>query len=119
MWRRNEIEFIILENLTEGPVLTVEIVTPAGSLYAMAEPIEQGRTLILKSFHIQAVSGARLFGPGNLRFLAELLMEMMDYDDLVVEGAVRTSGARKGHRPRPRRFARRHIAAGIAGRSEP
>ena len=119
MWRTDEIKFIISEDLTKGPVLTVEIVTPAGVIYAMAEPVEQGRTLTLKGFHIQAVSDARLFGPGNLRFLAELVMEMMDHDELIVEGAVRTSGDRKGHRPRSRRFARRYIDTGDAGRSKP
>src|ERR1700693_5675637 len=119
MWSRDEVAFSIADGLTEGLVLTVEIVTPAGVLYAMAEPVAQGRALILKGFHIQAIGSARSFGPGNLRLLAELVMERMDYDELVIEGAVRTSGARKGHRPRPQRFARRHIAARIAGRKEP
>lgn len=77
----------------------------------MAEPEELGRTLVLRRFHMQAQAGANSLGPGNLRLLADLVMERMDYDELVVEGAFRTTGANPGHRPRPRRFARRPVAA--------
>ena len=110
-WEREEVEFRLLDDLTSDPIVTVEIVTPVGILLAMAEPREQGRTLVLGGFHMHATAGANSVGSGNLRLLADILMERMDYHELIIEGAVRTTGANPGHRPHPRRFARRPVAA--------
>ena len=73
----------------------------------MEEPEIAGPTLILRGVHMQ---GARpnAIGAGNLKVLARVVMERMELDGLVVEGALRTTGANPGHRPRPIRFARRH-----------
>jgi hypothetical protein len=109
-WRTAEIGFRLFDDLTSESVVTVEIATPAGVLLAMAEPEERGKALILHGFHMQATRGANSVGPGNLRLLADIVMERMGYDEIVIEGAVRTSGANPGHRPRPRRFTRRPLA---------
>lgn len=42
IWRSEDIEFHLLDDLTSDPVVTVEIVTPAGLFLAMAEPEEEG-----------------------------------------------------------------------------
>jgi hypothetical protein len=113
IFRPEDIEFHLLDDLTSGPVVTVEIVTPAGVLLAMAEPEEEGHALLLRRFHMHAAAGANAIGPGNLRRIAEVVMERMDYHELIVEGAVRTSGANPGHRPR-QRFTRRLVVAPVS-----
>lgn len=113
LWRSEDIEFHLLDDLTSDPVVTVEIGTPGGVLLAMAEPEQNGRTLVLHRFHLQATAGANSIGPSNLRLIAEVVMERMDHDELVIEGAVRTSGANPGHRPRPHRFTRRPVVAPV------
>jgi hypothetical protein len=45
-------------------------------------------------------------GCWNLRILAQVLMERMVFD-VLVEGAIRTTEANPGHRPRVVRFTRR------------
>jgi hypothetical protein len=53
-----------------------------------------------------------LVGEGvGLSYLYEGL-EWMDLDAVIVKGATRTSGARRGNLPRPLRFARKLPAAG-------
>jgi hypothetical protein len=108
MWNRSDIAFTIVDDISDHPVLTVAVDTPDGRLWLMAEAEEVGRSLLLLRFHIQAAAIPRLnLGLRKLRLLAELAMEAMDYDEIVIEGAVRTSGAHPGRRPRARRFARR------------
>jgi hypothetical protein len=107
MWAVEDISFEIVSEMTDDPVVTVRIMTPAGQLTFTGEPEEQGDTLIVRRTHVQDAS-ANAIGPANLMVVAQALMEGMGYDGLVVEGAVRTTGANPGHRPRLFRFTR-HI----------
>jgi hypothetical protein len=85
----------------------------------MAEPDQDGRVLLLRGLHMHAESaGANVVGAANLRVLADMIMERMDYDELIVEGAIRTSGANPGHRPRQLRFTRRSVSASVARPTE-
>ena len=45
------------------------------------------------------------FGRNGLKQIAKVAMERMGYDEIIIEGATRTTGANPGHRPRPIRFA--------------
>src|SRR5688500_18121847 len=74
-----------------------------------ARPAARARSLRL--LHVHA-PGANAIGPGNLRSLAEVVMERLDFDALEIEGALRTTGASPGRRPRPLRFTRRPRAPG-------
>ena len=60
-------------------------------------------------------------GVANLYVLAQALMGKFDYDEIIVEGAVRTTGAHPGRRSRARRFFRRvrPSAAATAGQRSP
>jgi hypothetical protein len=111
LWRPDQIAFEMREDETDDPVVTASIASPAGEILAMAEVEERGRVLCLRNLHLQG-PGANAIGTGNLRVLAEVVMERLDYDGLEVEGAVRTTGASPGHRPRPLRFTRRSGAPG-------
>jgi hypothetical protein len=108
-WSPEEISFDFRYELTFGQVVTVRIQTPAGFVFAMAEVEERGRTLVLNGFHMHAEAGHRALGMSNLHMLAQRVMEVMDYDELVVQGAARTSGARPGRIPGRLRFSRRDV----------
>jgi hypothetical protein len=111
LWRPDEIAFDIIEDETDDPVVTAWIRSPAGEIVVMADIEEQGRVLFLRQLHVQG-PGANAIGPGNLRTLAEVVMERLDFDALEIEGALRTTGASPGRRPRPLRFTRRPRAPG-------
>jgi hypothetical protein len=108
MWRAEDVSFVLLDDETSDSVVTVEITVPGGRLLAMAEPLAMGRTLVLRALHMHGEGiGPNQVGTANLKILAGVIMERMDFDELVVEGADRTTGANPGRRPRPLRFARR------------
>jgi hypothetical protein len=81
------------------------VFTPHGGFRFMAEPEIVGSTLIVRGLHIQDAR-ANAFGAANLQVLAQVVMERMGIDGIVVEGAIRTSGANPGRRPRAIRFTR-------------
>jgi hypothetical protein len=105
-WQPGDITFDIVAEETDHPVATVSFETPAGQIQVMAELKEEGRKLRLIGLHIQGAT-ANAVGIANLRILANAVMDKMDYDVIEVEGAVRTTGAGPGRRPRRLRFARR------------
>lgn len=107
MWSGGDITFEIDDTGTSDPVVTIEVVTPDGKLIVMGEPREEGRILIVERVHTHGIGvGRNDLGPAKLRAIAQALLESMDYDELVVEGAVRSTGPQKGRRPKPIRFPR-------------
>lgn len=116
MWTADDIQIELEDELTDGPVVTARIITPEGALQVMAEIEWRGRELVLDRLHMH---GETLLpnelGPHRLRQLAQALIEWMDLDALVINGAVRTSGAHRGRLPRPLRFTRKLPAAGGTG----
>jgi hypothetical protein len=116
MWKPATLSFDIVADDTDDPVVAAIFETPAGRIFAMADVTREGRALILRGLHMHS-DGPNLAGPANLRQLAELVLERMDYDDLIIEGAIRTTGAGPGRRPRRIRFTRR--SRDSAGRQEP
>jgi hypothetical protein len=107
-WRRDQLWFELANDTTDHPIVTVTIDTPAGQLSAMAEPIRNGRSLLLRGLHVQSETvGRNTIGAANLTFMVRAFMEVMDLDELVVAGGLRTTGANPGRTPRERRFTRR------------
>jgi hypothetical protein len=107
MWSAGQITFEVVVDETDDPVVTFTVVTPAGTLKAMAEPEWVGRRLVLRGFHIHGEDvGPQEFGWRQLRWVADAALKELDLDELVIEGEIRTSGAGPGHRPRPLRFNR-------------
>lgn len=118
-WCREDVSFDVVAEDTEHPVVTVEVRVPGGAMVIMSEPEEVGRTLVVKGAHISSRGLApNDVGIPNLRLVAEVVMEAMDYDEIEVVGEIRTTGANKGHRPRPFRFARGRVPVDRP-RSEP
>jgi len=104
-WTVEDLWFEIINDMTDDPVVTLSVTTPVGVLMFVAEPVVSGTTLILRRTHVQD-GQANAVGVGNLRVLAQALMERIGFDGLVVEGALRTTGANPGRRPGILRFTR-------------
>lgn len=116
MWAPNEIQFDDIDyDATDHPVVTIRIGTPVGAVEVMAEVAEHRRSLQLRRLHVQSAVEPNAIGLANWRLIANVVMERMGYDEIIVEGAVRTTGARPGRRPQPIRFARRIRAAPGSG----
>ena len=100
MWRRGDIRFTFEIRLSEGAVATMRIDTPAGVLLVMGEPQQDlsGRTLLVRAVHTNGRSGLlpNSVGMANLKVIGQAFLEAFDYDELVLEGAVRTPGRRRG-----------------------
>jgi hypothetical protein len=107
MWASDSLSFELVGDLTSDPVVTVIVQTPDGDLRFMAEIIIEGAVMTLRGFHVQGAA-ANAFGAGNLKVLARAVMERMNLDGLVVEGAPRTTGANPARRPGILRFSRDH-----------
>jgi len=106
VWNAADVSFDMVDDLTSDPVVTIIVRTPDGRLRVMAEPEMAGCTLILRRVHVQD-AWPNAIGVANLKMLARVVMERMDVDGLVVEGAFRTTGANPGRRPDILRFSRR------------
>ena len=107
IWSEADISFAVDYDLTSHPVVTIAIKVPSGLIMVMGEPRERGRTLVVEGVHVSSRGvGSNDVGVRNLRLIADIIMKVMDYDDIRLEGEVRTTGAYPGHRPRPIRFVR-------------
>jgi hypothetical protein len=112
MWSASDVRFELIDDLSGDPVVTIEIATPQGTILIMGEPRISGRTMIAASVHMHGVDvGANAIGAAVLRVVADAFLREMDLDELVIEGALRTTGTKPGSRPRPLRFARRGRAS--------
>jgi hypothetical protein len=100
----DDVTIEIVYDASEGTVVTVRIAIPGGSIELMGEIAESGRSLLVTGVHIVVRGPAGLLTKKTMEAIARRVMKEMDYDEIVVEGAARTTGARPGHRPRQLRF---------------
>jgi len=98
----------IIADESEGAIATARITTSAGTIMAMAEVALEGRRLTLRGLHIHGEDvGMNELGVSGLRRMVAEAMEDLDVDEIVIEGAVRVSGAGPGRTPRRLRFTRK------------
>jgi hypothetical protein len=98
-----------------GDFCHVELSNGAIEVAAMFYLEFPGSVARLSRLDIQG-PGANSLGPGALRDLARWVMEVLDVDELRVEGATRTSGAGPGRRPAPIIFGRSGNTGAQTGR---
>lgn len=110
-WKAGDLKFSLRTDVTEGDIVAAVIETPAGALQVIAELEDRGRTLVLHGLHVQTDLKPHSVGIANLRALAQHVMDRMDCDELVIEGAPRTTGASHGRLPGRLRFTRRDVPA--------
>jgi hypothetical protein len=112
-WHRRDIRFDLALDHTDGGVATLKVMTPAGDLLFMGEPEKQGSRLIARGVHVNGANAAitaGTVGAARLLLIAQVFLEVFDYEELILEGALRTTGGRPGVRPRVMRFARRPVS---------
>jgi hypothetical protein len=108
LWRRDQIRFDLAEDATDHPVTTLTVDTPAGRLIVMATCFQSGRSMTLLGLHTHGETfAANAIGAANLAVIVQAFMELMDLDELLVTGGLRTTGANPSRIPRRLRFTRR------------
>jgi hypothetical protein len=97
--RRDEddVIFDIVYDASEATVVTVRIAVAGGSIELITE---DGRRPLATGVHVVVRGRAGLLTKRTMTTIAPRVMKEMDYDEIVVAGAVRTTGARPGRRPR-------------------
>lgn len=107
MWRSEDIIVTIDETLSEDRLVTVGVETPAGELQVMGEVVRlDNECLRVVRAHIQGLAPGAC-GTGNLIVIARKVLEIIDVEEIVIEGSARTSGANPSHTPRPFRLRKR------------
>ena len=108
MWTADDIAITLHHDLTDDPVVTAEVKTPDGTIWVMADLSIDGGVMTLRQVHIHGHDvGSGAYGAHRLRWLAQAVMEAVNVDLTIVEGASRTTGANPGHKPGPIRFRRK------------
>jgi hypothetical protein len=103
----------IIRKQSDENIVVARITTTVGTILIMAEVELTGPSLILNGVHIQGDDvKVNEVGVAGLRRMIEEAMEELGVDEIVIIGAVRTTGARPGRAPRPLRFTRKIPAAG-------
>jgi hypothetical protein len=98
----------IIADESEGTIATARVTTSVGTIMAMAEVALEGRSLTLRGLHVHGEGvGMNELGISGLRRIVAEAMEDLDVDEIVIEGAVRVTGAGPGRTPRRLRFARK------------
>ena len=90
-------------SLSEGQIATMRVSTPAGDLLVMGEPeqdITGSAALRVRGVHTNGAAGTPLgansIGLANLLLIGQAFLVEFGYEQLILEGAVRTSGKRQG-----------------------
>lgn len=104
MWLPEDITFDLKFNHSEGRIWLVTIQVPGAVIELMGEVLELGPGLTATGVHVQVKGTGDRLTRSKMRVIAQRIMEEMGYDQIIIVGAVRTSGARPGNRPRILRF---------------
>jgi hypothetical protein len=113
MWRCDEIGYEIIGDPTDYPIVAIRFETPVGDLFVLACVHEGCRTLSLHGLHIHGAA-PNAVGIANLRTLGRVIMEELGYDELIVQGAGRTTGEGAGPSPRQVRLRRQRDGSSSA-----
>src|SRR3546814_3170409 len=89
----------------DGDAVEFEVTTREGVMTALANLRLDGDKLVLYNLHVDG-QGKGKIGPEVLRAIIRSFMEDYDVAFLEIHGFRRTTGARQGRTPRPRRFRR-------------
>ncbi|BDA83842.1 hypothetical protein Sa4125_13840 [Aureimonas sp. SA4125] len=101
----DEIEISIDDHLSEDPIFLIQVITPLGTLDLMAEVRVLPRSIEVHGLHVGGNAETR-WGWSTLRRIGRLIAERLDVDEINLHGAIRTTGANPGRRPRSWRIAR-------------
>jgi hypothetical protein len=98
----------IIREQSDENIVVARVVTSFGTILVMAEVELEDRSLILSGVHVQGDDvKANEIGVSGLRHMIQEAMEELGVDEIVIVGAVRSTGANPGRTPRPLRFTRK------------
>lgn len=98
-------EIILRVAFEDHDLVTIDAGIGNLTVTILAEASLDGRALILRGTHFDG-PGPNTLGIATLREIANRIAEIADVETVVVEGAIRTTGAAPGRKPRALRFAR-------------
>lgn len=105
---KDDVDYQLMSDDSEGEVSTLLITIQGVTIMIMGETEDVGKGLLVKGAHIQTdPPTTRLMTRATMSVIAERILEDTGYAEIIVRGAARTTGARKGHTPREFRFVRR------------
>ena len=96
MWTLDEIAIEIVD--AENNTAEIEVWTPAGRLSIMGEVYRIGRVLHCTGVHVEGLRPGAL-GRSGLNAIGRKLLLEADVDEIVIEGASRTTGRGEGRAP--------------------
>jgi hypothetical protein len=100
-----EIDYRLMDDLSEHDVATIEISVPGATITVMGETKDQNGGLIVERAHVSVVPpNARVLTRKSMGVIADRIMKDLGYDHIIIQGAARTTGTRPGHTPRDLRF---------------
>ena len=73
-WSSEELTFVLVDDHTSDPVMTVIIGTPVGAVLVMAEAEIRGTVLVLRGLHVQSDVGAGKVGTANIFAIGQAFM---------------------------------------------
>jgi len=89
----------------DGDMVMIDVRIGNASACILAQVVLDRTQMILRRMHVDG-PGANLLGPAVLKSIVRRMMEIADVETVVVEGAIRTTGAGPGRIPDPIRFRR-------------
>jgi hypothetical protein len=92
----------------DGSTALLEFTIDNRNVRILAEVAYDLDVLTLSRVHVEGSSPNVIGASGLYRLACAVMKELSDAHQIIVLGAIRTSGARPGHRPRPLVFERRH-----------
>lgn len=101
----DEIGIVVYWEDSEDPIFLVEVITPNGSLELLGEFEIGERNLVIRRAHLGG-DPSKKWGWTLLRQLGRAIAEKLDVDEIEIHGAVRSTGANPGRKPRVLRFPR-------------
>lgn len=101
----DDIEIILDSDMSESPYFIIDVNTPDARLQIMGKFEIGSDYLIVTGLHIGG-DPTVTWGWPKLRGLGRAIAEKLDVDYIDIHGAVRTTGANPGRRPRSVRLTR-------------
>jgi hypothetical protein len=105
MWKPDQIVVDLqdVDSSEQPPVALVRIATPIGIIELLGAIWFNGRTLHVNEVHVGGLSRGAC-GRDGLNAIGRKLLEVADVDQIIIQGATRTTGCNAGRIPKVIRF---------------
>lgn len=102
-----DLYYELLSDTSEGEVATIRILFRGVEIVLIGDTKDIDGGLLVYGAHIRLVPpDTRMLSRRTMEIIVGRIMEDAGYDWIIIQGAARTTGARKGFAPREFRFTR-------------